>query len=255
MPLSGNHQFSALIARLKLDLKARGLTQRVIADRLGVGLATVKRWLRGEGLTTARLGELCDLAGVELFDLVEAVGRASGNRIDRFSPSQERALGRDPRLFFIFFSLLNGWPPEDCERELMISHPVMAAHLQALVRLGLIDQLPGGRIRVLANRGVAWRKDGPLAKYFEARTSFVDVGASDEAMAMSDFVRLTETGVAEVKRLTEELRREIHRIAQADRRDQAAERTWYGVLFFARPLNMASIRESMSDSQSRASVR
>jgi transcriptional regulator with XRE-family HTH domain len=255
VPLSQDRQFALLLENLRLHLKARGLRQSDVAARLGVGLATVKRWLAGEGLTTKRLEDICDLAGVELFDLIEAVGRTRANRLERFSSAQERALGRDARLFFIFFSLLNGWPPEDCERELMISRQTMEAQLRALERLGLIDLLPGGRLRVRASRTIAWRKDGPVAKYFEARKSFLDVAEADEALAMSDFVRLSEAGVVQVRRLTEELRREIHRIAQADRRDEALERTWYGILFYARPLNMKAIRASISDLPDRETAR
>lgn len=247
MPFSHDRQFPALIENLKLHLKAQGLRQRDIADRLGVGLATVKRWLAGEGLTTKRLEDLCDLAKIELFELVEMTARSHSGKAERFTPSQERALGRDPRLFFIFFSLLNGWPPEDCERELAISHQTMQGELQRLARLGLIDILSGGRIRVLTTRMVSWRKDGPVAKHFEARQSFVSLENADDALTMSDFVRMTDAAVVQVRRLTEELRREIHRIAQVDRHDATLDRTWYGVLFFARPLNMPAIRNSMSD--------
>ena len=247
MAFSHDRQFPQLMENLKLHLKAQGLRQRDIADRLGVGLATVKRWLAGDGLTTRRLEDLCDLAKIELFDLVEVTARSHSGKADRFTPSQERALGKDPRLFFIFFSLLNGWPPEDCERELRISRQMMQAELQMLARLGLIDILSGGRIRVLTTRMVSWRKDGPVAKHFEARQSFVDIDNAEDALTMSDFVRLTEGAVVQVRRLTEDLRREIHRIAQVDRHDAEIERTWYGVLFFARPLNMPAIRSSISD--------
>jgi len=249
MPLSQDRQFPLLIENLKLHLKAQGLRQRDIADRLNVGLATVKRWLAGEGLTTRRLEDLCELANIDLFDLVELTSRGHSARRGQFTPSQERALGRDGRLFFIFFSLLNGWPPEDCERELGISHQIMQAQLQALSRLGLIDLLAGGRVRVLTARTVAWRKDGPLAKHFEARKSFLDVDKADVALSMSDFVRLTDSGVAQIRRLTDELRREIHRIAQIDRQDSSLERTWYGMLFFARPLNMNAVRASIGDTR------
>jgi transcriptional regulator with XRE-family HTH domain len=247
MPLSHDRQFPLLLENLKLHLKAEGLRQKDIAERLGVGLATVKRWLAGEGLTTSRLEDLCDLAKIELFELVEAVGRARAAKQERFTPNQERVLGRNPRLFFIFFSLLNGWPPEDCERELGISHETMQAELQMLVRLGLIDLLGGGRVRVLTARTVSWRKDGPLARHFEARRSFVDVGDAEDALYMSDFVRLSEAGIIQLRRLMDEARREIHRIAQSDRRDPDLERTWHGVLFLARPLNMEAIRRSISD--------
>ena len=114
------------------------------------------------------------------------ISRSHSGKAERFTPSQERALGTDPRLFFIFFSLLNGWPPEECERELRISHQTMQGELQMLARLGLIDLLSGGRIRVLTTRMVSWRKDGPVAKHFEARQSFVSLdNADDECGACS----------------------------------------------------------------------
>lgn len=247
MPLSHDRQFPLLLENLRQHLKAEGLRQKDIAARLGVGLATVKRWLAGEGLTTSRLEDLCDLAKIELFELVESVGRTHAAKQDRFTPNQERVLGRDPRLFFIFFSLLNGWPPEECERELGISHEVMQSELQMLVRLGLIDLLSGGRVRVLTTRTVSWRKDGPLARHFAARRSFVDVRDAEDALYMSDFVRLSDAGIVELRRLMDEARREIHRIAQSDRRDTSVERSWYGILFFARPLNMDAIRRSISE--------
>jgi transcriptional regulator with XRE-family HTH domain len=247
MPFSHDRQFPALIENLKLHLKAQGLRQRDIADKLGVGLATVKRWLAGEGLTTKRLEDLCDLAKIELFELVEMTARSHSGKAERFTPSQERALGKDPRLFFIFFSLLNGWPPEDCERELAISHQTMQGELQRLARLGLIDMLSGGRIRVLTTRMVSWARNGPVAKHFEARQSFVDPANAEDALTMSDFVRLTESAVVQIRRLADELRREIHRIAQVDRHAPDLDRTWYGILFFARPLNMPAIRTSISD--------
>ena len=93
MPFSQDRQFPALIDNLKLHLKAQGLRQRDIAERLGVGLATVKRWLSGEGLTTRRLEDLCDLAKIELFELVEMTARSHSGKAERFTPSQERALG------------------------------------------------------------------------------------------------------------------------------------------------------------------
>ena len=45
----------------------------------------------------------------------------------------------------------------------------------------------------------------------------------------------------------EENRREVQRIANSGRSDRRT-RTWYGVLFFARPLNMQRIRTSLRKS-------
>jgi len=247
MTISHERQFPLLIEKLKLQLKAQGLRQRDIAQKLGVGLATVKRWLAGDGLTTQRLEDLCNLAKVDLFDLVVSSAEGDPGKTDRFTPSQEQALAENPKLFFVFFSLLNGLSPEDCQHELQLSAGAMEKSLQQLTRLGLIDVTSRGRVRLLTTRKVSWRKDGPLSKYWEPQQSFVDIqGGTHGALYMTDFVRLTEAGEAQVRYLMEELRREIDRIARSDRYEVGHGRTWYGLLFFARPLNMNSIRASMA---------
>lgn len=246
MPRSRTRQFPLLIETLKAQLKAQGLTQRDVAGRLGVGLATVKRWLAGEGLTTQRMEDLCDLAKISLMELVEAAAREPPDRITKFSPSQERALAEDPQLFFIFFSLLNGWPPEDCESELGIPSERMQPLLKRLVRLGLIDILPGGRVRALTVREVAWRQDGPLSKNFAARKDFVERGGGADSLYISDFIKLSAAGLNEMRDLLAEMRREIHRIARADRHRVAQHRSWQGLLFLVQPLKMDAIRAMMS---------
>ena len=251
MKSARTRQFPQLIEALKAQLKAQGLRQRDIADRLGVGLATVKRWLAGDGLTTQRMEDLCDLAKISLVELVEAAAREPADRSTQFSPSQERALAEDSRLFFVFFSLLNGWPTEDCERELALDPDTMQTILRRLVRLGLVDVLPGGRVRVLTVREVAWRQNGPLSKNFAARRDFVERGGDAQDLHMSDFVKLSAAGLNEVRDLLEELRREIHRVARADRHRTASSRTWQGLLFLVHPLRMDAIRATMSGTSGR----
>jgi len=235
-----------MLENLKAHLKAQGLRQRDIADRLGIGLATVKRWLAGDGLTLKRIEDLCDLAKIDLCELaIQTSNAVSAQKLERFTASQERTLGENPHLFFIFFSLLNGWLPEECERELRIPPDSMKNHLRRLSRLGLIDVLGTNRIRLLAGRSTAWRRGGPLTKYFEAQHNFIQSGVKN-SLSMGDFVRLTEAGEIKVRYLIDELRREIHRIAQADKHDITHDHSWFGFVFFMRPLNMEAIRESIA---------
>lgn len=251
MAIAHGRQFPLLIERLKLHLKAQGLRQRDIAQTLGVGLATVKRWLAGDGLTTQRLEELCDLAKVDLIDLVVATADNVSGLAEEFTPTQERALAANAKIFFVFYSLLNGLSPEECQRELQIPASVMEKSMQQLVRLGLIDLTSRGRVRVLTARNVAWRKDGPLNKYWEPQQSFADIKSGTRgALYTSNFVRLTEAGEAQVRHLMHELRDEINRIARSDRHEVGHERTWHGVLFLVRPLNMAVIRASFAKNSS-----
>lgn len=274
---SNTRQFPLILAALKAELKKRGLRQRDVAARLGVGLATVKRWLAGDGLTTTRLEELCALAGVDLLDLIAASAQPASALIDRFTPHQEQTLAQNPQLFFSFFSLLNGWSIADCQAELQISAERMAQLQKQLVRLGLVDQRPDGRLRLLATRDITWRKNGPLAKYFAVTKTFTDFDPRrDHAVHMADFVRLSPQGVERVAALVAQLRGELHRIAAEDQqaelrresqegavaqpaaRQQKGARqksaaannpggfVWHGILFLLRPLDMNNIRNALA---------
>jgi len=247
MTILQERQFPHLMEQLKLALKAQGLRNRDIAQRLGVSLATVKRWLTSDGINTRHLEDLCNLAKIDLLELLASSGKNAPGKIDQFTPSQERALGDDARLFFVFFSLLNGLSAEECRRELQLSAGSMDRILKQLSRLALIDVISSNHVRILTTRNVSWRKDGPLGKYSKPQLSFVDVRTGAEgALYMTHFVRLTEAGKAQVRYLMEELREEISRIARADRLDDTHARTWYGALFFVRPLDMNAIRASMA---------
>lgn len=240
-------QFPQVLALLKAELKARGLRQRDVAERLGVALATVKRWLAGDGLTVERLEELCALAGLDLFDLVATAAQRAHTLLDRFTPHQEQVLAQNPQLFFTFFSLLNGWPVDECRAELRIAQDHMQRLLQQLERLGLIDLRPDGRIRLLATRAITWRKNGPLAKYFAVTRTFVDFDPRrDHAVHMADFVRLSPVGVERVANLVAQLRRELHRIAEEDQKNTDSSFVWHGLLFLLRPLDMTNIRRTLA---------
>lgn len=240
-------QFPSLLIALKAAFKARGLRQRDVAGELGVGLATVKRWLAGDGLTVERLEDMCALAGIDLFDLIAQNSQASTTLIDRFTPHQEQTLAQNPQLYFTFFSLLNGWPSADCRSELGISAERMDGLLQQLQHLDLIALRPGGRVRLLAARDITWRKNGPLAKYFAVTRTFIDFDARrDHAVHMADFVRLSPAGVERLATLVAQLRRDLHRIAEEDQKNPDTSFVWHGALFLARPLDMKNIRAALA---------
>ncbi len=241
-------QFPQVLSALKATFKARGLRQRDIAARLDVGVATVKRWLSGDGLTTERLEDLCALVDIDLFDLIALANQLNAEKIDRFTPHQEQTLAANPHLFFIFFSLLNGWSTEDSQSELGIAADQMAQLLGQLERLGLIEQRAAGRIHVLATRDITWRQGGPLSKYFAVTKTFVDAeGERDYVAYLADFVRLTPQGVERLGKLIAQLRFEIHRLAEEDQKNTEASFVWYGALFLARPLTMTGIRARLAD--------
>jgi transcriptional regulator with XRE-family HTH domain len=246
--LPKNSQLPQLLENLRFQLKVQGLRQQDIADQLSVGLATVKRWLHGGSLSLNRLEDLCRLANLDLHELILATDTSKRKKLQvDFTPLQETALGGNPSLVFIFFGLLHGWSIDNCISDLRISETEMERHLATLERLALIERPSPSRIRVKTERDVTWQPHGPIAKYFQAKVSFVDVGQNDpEAISMGSFLPLNEQSVIKVQQLFEEVMHDVHQLAEPSTTQAQHNRKLYGILLFARPLNMRRIREHVS---------
>ncbi|WP_336951321.1 helix-turn-helix transcriptional regulator [Sphingobium aromaticivastans] len=237
-------QHLALLQTLKGLLRQREVKQSDIASRFGASAASVKRWLAGRGLTLDRLEQLCAMAGVTLADLVELSQDHLEERILQLTLAQERALAADGALTFLFFALLNGWPPADFARDFDVPDAMMTGYFERLSRLGLVRVLPGGRVKPLAARRVRWRRGGPLARHFEARVKriFFDVDfGSPETHYLSDIAKLSDRGVQRIDELTEAYRRDFQAIAEEDRRLGSGLRRWLGMMVVTRALDLSDL--------------
>lgn len=241
-------QLPGLLRALKADLKRQGIRQTDIADRLDVGVATVRRWLSGQGLTMDRFEELCGLANVTFAELADESESATLDRQTRFTPSQERELARDQLLSFLFFSLLHGWAPEASRQDLQITSERLSQLLNRLVRLGLIDISATGRVRLRTVPTVIWRRGGPLARHFHERVRHLVLDAdygSPDLFYLSDVAKLSLGAQQRIRELMERLRRDVHEIAATDRRALEPDRSWQALFLLLRPLDMTAVRESI----------
>ena len=242
-------QLPALMRALKASLKKQGIRQADIADRLHVGVATVRRWLSGQGLTMDRFEELCSLANITFAELTEEIASAAPGRQTRFTPSQERALAQDQALSFLFFSLLHGWAPEASQTDLQITSETLSQLLNRLVRLGLIDLSAAGRVRLRTIPTVSWRRGGPLARHFHERVRHLVLDAdygSSELFYLSDVAKLSIAAQQRIRELMERLRHDVHEIAAIDRRAPEQDRSWQALFLLLRPLDMAAVRRSIA---------
>jgi len=232
-------QIPLVIERLKMHLKSQGLRRWEIA-------ASVKRWLAGEGLTLKKLEDLCNLAQIEFLELMEISAGEAVEKIDHFTVSQERALSEDPVLFSVFWLLMDGYPVSECRQELRLSPKVMSNNIASLSRLGLLDALSKDRVRLRASRTVQWRRNGPLSKYFEPTSDFIDLKRkNDDTFYISDGLRLTQSGRAKVQDIFEKMHVDIIRIAELDKHHMNAGRQYYGMLFFLRTFTTDMIRAKL----------
>jgi DNA-binding Xre family transcriptional regulator len=158
-------QTQAIHAALKKLMRARGRTYAEAATVLELSEASVKRlFARGE-LSLERLEKLCDWIGVDVVD-VATLAQETHPTVTELKPEQERELLRDPALLLIAFLVLNRWTEAEILEQYRLTKPELIRRLIKLERLGLIELLPFDRVKLRTSRNFAWRKDGPIQRWF-----------------------------------------------------------------------------------------
>ena len=234
-------QAPRLIEALKALFRSHGLRHADIAASLGLSRTTLKRRLSGQGLTIDLLESLCALVDVTLNELFELAAVSDDKRAKRLTLEQENALHADVRLGFIFTRLREGWSASEIQRECRIGEAPLVGYLVQLEKLGLIDLLPGNRVRLHTVRDIDWRKNGPMWHSVDRYLSdiFAMMDSDDAEMARRvAVVKLTPASVAQLDDLFHDLQTEIRRLANNDRAAATDGKSWYAVLLGARPFEM-----------------
>lgn len=161
-------QTLAIHAALKKLLRAKGRTYAEAAVVLELSEASVKRLFAKGELSLERLERLCDWIGVDVADVV-TLSQSVQPAITKLEPAQERELLRDPALLLVAFLVLNRWTEAEILAQYRFTKPELIRRLIRLERLGLIELMPFDRVKLRTSRNFAWRKDGPIQRWFAER--------------------------------------------------------------------------------------
>lgn len=160
---------SKLILRgIRERLRQRGMTYRDLADKLGVSLPTIKRDLVRGNFSLSRLDHICEALDVGMEELIRG-GDAAGSPLTELGEAQERALIADVRLLLVTYLVLNDWKAEEILATFRIDQNEFVSLMLELDRMRLVDYRPPDRMRRLTARNFAWRKDGPVHRFFVER--------------------------------------------------------------------------------------
>lgn len=160
------NQTSELIKTLKKQLRASGITYAQIAKNLELSEASVKRLFSEESFTIQRLEAVCELAGLELSDLV-VLAQKSRRQMETLSLEQEQEIAGDIALLLVTVSVINGFGFGDLQSYYELSEHDCIQKLAKLDRLGLLDLLPGNRIKLRISPNFRWQRNGPIQKFFQ----------------------------------------------------------------------------------------
>jgi len=225
-------QTEAIHDALKRVMRSSGKTYAEAAKVLKLSEASIKRLLSRAELSLERLEILCDWLEVEISDVVQqAATRAP--LVTEIDPMQEEELLNDLPLLLLAFLTLNRWSEEDILEVFAFRKPELAQKLRQLERLGLIEVMDSGRIKMRAARNFTWRKDGPIQKYFATRVLPEFLATRFDAPGeQMNFVggMLSRASVHKVQELMAALARELDALVNQDLHMPVRER--YGVSLF-----------------------
>lgn len=159
-------QTARLIDTVKKCLKARGITYRDVGVRLNLSEASIKRLFSEKNLSLSRLEEICDLLDLHIYDLVK-ISMTGETGPSRLTIDQEAVLSENPGLLVFFYLLLSGRDPGSIVADYKISREESLQFLLELDKLKLIELHSENRVRLLTQKNIAWRKNGPIEKTYK----------------------------------------------------------------------------------------
>lgn len=237
-------QVARVLATIKRTLKARSLRYVDLARALGVSEPTVKRMLTRGGLTMERLETICDFLEVDFFELAR-LSRQRGELTRELDVRHEALLAANPKLLAMLHLLCSGWNVAEIRAGFSIDAAAATRLLARLDRLGLIELLPGDRVRLRVARDLAWRSDGPVMQRYarEALAEFLQ-GRFDApgALLRLDVRELADSSLVLLRRKIERVAREFVEVAQVDSAAATpARRRSVGIVLAIRPWRFSLI--------------
>lgn len=233
-----------LVEALKRALRARGITYAQVATALGLSEATVKRLFHRGDFTLSRLEAICELAGLQISELVEQMA-ASAPLVSELTSEQELELIRNPRLLLMSYLLINRWELEEITAHFAIEPAEARKLLRRLRDLELIEILPFDRVKVLTARNFSWRRDGPVQRYFleQVQRDFFDDRFEQPGDALYLLGGLLSGASRRaIARRIERLVAEIDELSGKDARLPRDERGPYGAVIALRSWEFAAFK-------------
>jgi DNA-binding Xre family transcriptional regulator len=208
-----------LLDVLRAELRAAGITYKMLADRIAMSESSIKRMFGQKDMTLSRLAQICQAAGIALEDVLRRAADARP-QADTLTLVQETALVANPRLLLVAICCLGHWSLEQMVETYRLTEPECIGLLVELDRLGVIELKPLNRYTLRVSNAFRWLPDGPVQRFFREHVvgDYFDGrfdGAGEALMCLPARLSLASAGelVEKIHQLAGELAR-MHRNAR-----------------------------------------
>ncbi len=230
-------QSELLIDTLKRVLRMRGITYRNLADELAMSEASIKRLFSTKHVSLERLEKICEVAQIGLADLVKQMDMDM-RTVDELSEEQEQEITADHGLLLATFLVINGWQFDEILEHYTFTQHQLVHHLATLDRLRLIELLPNNRFYLLISPHFAWRKNGPIQKFFtkNLQRDFLNSRfAGEDELLLFPTAMLTNSSRNILKRRLEDLAKEFNELKLKDKGLPLEQRHLTSLILAVRP--------------------
>ncbi|MEW6165628.1 MAG: helix-turn-helix transcriptional regulator [Pseudomonadota bacterium] len=155
-----------LIAHLKTELKAAGITYAHLARHLGMAESSVKRMFSKSGdMPVSRIDDICRAINMDFADLARRVADTQPLMLE-LTQEQEKAVVADRTLLVVAICVISQVPAEEILATYELSEAQLVRALTRLDRIGIIELRPGNRYRLKVAKGFRWLPHGPVMEFF-----------------------------------------------------------------------------------------
>ncbi|MDQ3232525.1 MAG: helix-turn-helix transcriptional regulator [Pseudobdellovibrionaceae bacterium] len=155
-----------LLTILKEILRARQISYLDISKKLGLSVAGVKKFMNADDCSVERLINLCDIAGISLFDLIKASHGDETYEELGLGVEQEQEILDDPIFLKFFWGLvIDRFNLSTLQTGLDITRPVLYSYLKRLDGWRMIKWEERDRIVHRPLKLLRFVTDGPLVRY------------------------------------------------------------------------------------------
>jgi DNA-binding Xre family transcriptional regulator len=235
-------QTAQLVDTLKKILRERKITYAEVAEHLKLSEANVKRMFSKRHFTLNRLEEVCALANADLSYLISRMNEGS-LIIEELPYESEKELANNVKLLMMAQLLINRWTLEDITEAYVYDEHEVTRMLAKLDRLGVIELLPGNRVRNLISRDFKWIHNGPVYKFFKkhVESEFFNCKFNPNAGELLIFMAgmLTRQSNAQMQSNMRRLAREFDEAAREDGKLPVQETFGTGMVIAMRPWELS----------------
>ncbi|MEM8844456.1 MAG: helix-turn-helix transcriptional regulator [Pseudomonadota bacterium] len=234
-----------LIDQLKIVLKQQGMTYSMLASRLNISEASVKRIFSKYHCSLERLDEICEALGIDVIDLANLVS-ISKTLINHLTEQQEQELVKNEKLLLVAVCARNHLAFEEIIKQYDVSDIECTRLLAHLDRIHFLELLPNNRIKLLVAADFRWLPNGPVERFYAKQVqedyfNYAFSSVNEQRIFLSGY--MSEHSSKAVNKKINALASEFQELTKQDYAEELSNKANYAMVLSIRPWELQSFEK------------